>query len=77
MAKRTDEGLRTADFSEYKPAGRQYQPPANLDDMGEVIEMGLEAIKGIEDGKRHIRTRRKDWKHFIRMAFHILNGSTK
>lgn len=45
MAKRTDEGLRTADFSEYKPAGRQYQPPTNLDDMGEVIEMGLEAIK--------------------------------
>jgi hypothetical protein len=45
MAKRTDEGLREADFSEYRPAGRSYQPPANLDDMGAVIEMGLESIK--------------------------------
>jgi hypothetical protein len=45
MAKRTPEGLRTTDFTGYKPAGRNYQPPENLDDMGQVIEMGLESLR--------------------------------
>jgi hypothetical protein len=45
MAKRTEEGLREADFSNYKPAGKSYNPPASLDDMTAVIEMGLEAVK--------------------------------
>lgn len=45
MAKRTSEGIRTTEFDGYKPAGREYQPPENLDDMSEVIKMGLEAVK--------------------------------
>lgn len=45
MAKRTDDGFRELDFTGYKPAGKNYQPPADLDDMGEVIELGLAAIR--------------------------------
>lgn len=50
MPKRTSEGMRTTEFDGYKPAGRNYQPPESLDDMTQVIEMGLEALK--ESGGR-------------------------
>lgn len=45
MAKRTDEGMRTTEFDGYKPAGRNYQPPESLDDMTQVIKMGLESLR--------------------------------
>ncbi len=45
MAKRTEEGMRTTEFDHYKPAGRDYQPPDSLDDMTQVIQMGLESLK--------------------------------
>lgn len=45
MSKRTAEGMRTTEFDGYKPAGRNYQPPESLDDMTQVIKMGLEALE--------------------------------
>ena len=45
MAKRTEQGFRELDFDGYKPAGRDYQPPECVDEMSQVIEMGLSAIR--------------------------------
>lgn len=45
MAKRTEQGFRELDFDGYKPAGRDYQPPENVDEMTQTIEMGLSAIR--------------------------------
>ena len=46
MEKRTAEGIRTMNLDGYKTAGRDYNPPERVDDMTEVISMGLDSIKG-------------------------------
>lgn len=45
MAKRDELGSRIFDYEGYRPAGKDFQPPAELDDLTEILETGVERIK--------------------------------
>ena len=45
MAKRDEKGSRIFDYEGYRPAGKDFQPPAELDDLTEILETGVERIK--------------------------------
>ena len=45
MAKRDEVGSRIFDYEGYRPAGKDFSPPAELDDLTEILETGVERIK--------------------------------
>lgn len=47
MAKRDEVGSRIFDYKGYRPAGKDFSPPAELDDLTEILETGVERIKKI------------------------------
>ena len=45
MAKRDEQGSRVLDYGDYKPAGKDFQPPAEMDDLTDTLQVGIEQIK--------------------------------
>lgn len=46
MAQRDEKGARMLDYSTYKPAGRDFEPPADMDDVSKSLEIGVRRLKG-------------------------------
>ena len=46
MAQRDEKGARMLDYSTYKPAGRDFEPPADMNDVSRSLDIGIRRLRG-------------------------------
>ena len=46
MAQRDEKGARMLDYSTYKPAGRDFEPPADMNDDSLSLDIGIRRLRG-------------------------------
>lgn len=45
MAKRDEKGARLLDYSTYKPAGKNFEPPADMNDASKSLDVGIKRLR--------------------------------